>query len=89
MLYYKNDLPESGAVRVIERKIDDGVASIVHGGDLLQSAETAAHSRSKYYQSRRVHMRSSIIILPDYSITETGTVKEQKKSASRSFLCFS
>ena len=42
MLDDEDDAPKACAVGVEERKVDDRVAVIVHGLDLLEPAETAA-----------------------------------------------
>ena len=55
MLNNKRHFAKSGAICVIKRKIYDDMAVPVDGRYLLEAAETAAHSRCKYYQSWFLH----------------------------------
>ena len=55
MLDDERDLAEPRAVSVIQRKINDCVAKIIHRHDLLQTAEAAAHARGKDDKSRLSH----------------------------------
>ena len=41
----ENDAAKTGAQRIENGKVNDDVAGVVHGRDLLESAKTAAHSR--------------------------------------------
>ena len=43
-------LTEARANRIVNGIIDDDVAAIIHGGDLLASAEAAAHARRHNYK---------------------------------------
>ena len=58
MLDDKDDLTETRTVSVIERKINNGMAVIVNGHDLLQPAKAAAHSGSQNYKGRLFHLSS-------------------------------
>ena len=50
-----DDLSKAGAQRVEDGEVDDDVAGVVHGRDLLASAEAAAHARGHDHQSGLIH----------------------------------
>ena len=62
VLDHEGDLAEACAVGVEERKVNDGVAVLVHGLDLLESAEAAAHTGGQNDKSRFLHV--SILCFP-------------------------
>ena len=55
MLDDKGHLPKPCPVSVVQGEVNDGVAVIVHCGDLLESAETAAHTRRQNNESGFLH----------------------------------
>ena len=55
MLDNKNDFAEACPVSIVQGKINDGVAMLVHGGDLLKAAETAAHAGGQNDKSGFFH----------------------------------
>ena len=59
MLDDEGHLAEARPVGIVEGKVDDGVAEIVHGGDLLEPAEAAAHAGRQNDKSRFLHDASS------------------------------
>ena len=51
----EHQIPEACAVGIQQGEIDDDVTLIVHGSDLLQTAEAAAHAGSHDNQNRFLH----------------------------------
>ena len=65
MLDDEGHLAEACPVGVVQGKVDDGVTEGVHGGDLLESAEAAAHAGSQDHKRRFFHSQGSpLFILP-------------------------
>ena len=61
MLDDKYCFAEACPVGVIERKINNGMAVVVNGHDLLQPAKAATHSGSQNYKGRLFHVRSPLL----------------------------
>ena len=80
MLDDKSDFPESGLISVIQGEVNDLVAFVVHGGDLLETAEAAAHTGGHNDQSGFRHRNSSIFFcfsfLLSYTILDKDAIKK-------------
>ena len=61
MLDDKDNLAEARTVSIEEGKINNGMAVIVNGHDLLQPAEAAAHPGSQNYKGRLFHFSSPLL----------------------------
>ena len=69
MLDDKGYLPKPCPVSVVQGKVNDGVAVVVHRGDLLQAAKAAAHTRRQNNESGFLHDTSlqNILWCPYYN----------------------